>query len=589
MSAASGAMESRQVTLEEGGRRLLICFPYDRELVALVKSLPQRTWDREQKQWRVPLEHVAQVVGRLHGYDFTLEEGVVAALGAAGLTLEEVIAREAPARRPFLDMARLPAGTWTVGKINHEVNRVLRDAFREAMWVAAEIQGFDRSGRGGHAFFELVERPFMGADPSAKVAAVMWEDDRAQIEQALKEDGGEVRLRDGLMVRLLVKPDFYAGQGRFQVAASELDLAYTTGTIHQQREAVLRVLDEAGIAAQNIEIPWPACPLRVALVTSDGSDGCEDFLHELGRSGFAFEVALYNVKVQGSGTEPSVVRALEYFSRRARDYDVLVVVRGGGARSDLAYFDTERIGRAVCEHPLKVLVGIGHQRDRSLLDMIAHSEKTPTAAAQSLVARVAAYQAALDAFGEQIGALAAAQVAVSSAALEVVAQGIERAALKRVEAASERVGRVSRGIARGAGEGLVVGGRRLDRLAVGVPAAARLRVELASGRVEQMARRLDGERLGRGLVRRGEALEGLVGRLGRASARLLERGQDQVGRREERLHLLDPARVLERGFALVRAGQVLVRSPEQVGDHEVIEVQVSQGRFTARREDADER
>jgi exodeoxyribonuclease VII large subunit len=584
MSRAAGAMESRQVLLEEGGRWLVISFPYDRELVDLVKSLPQRSWEREQKQWRVPLDHIAQVLGRLHGYDFSLEASVLEALKARGLTLEAVIAREAPARRPFLDLARLPAGTWTVGKINHEVNRVLRDAFREAMWVAAEIQGFDRSGRRGHAFFELVERPFVGADPSARVAAVMWEDDREQIEQALAEDGGDVRLRDGLMVRMLVKPDFYAGQGRFQVSAHELDLAYTTGTIHQQREAVLRVLDEAGIAGQNLALPWAACPLRIALITSDGSDGCEDFLHELSRSGYAFEVSLYNVKVQGSGTEPSVLRALEYFNTRADSFDVLVVVRGGGARSDLAYFDTEKIGRAVCAHRVKALVGIGHQRDRCLLDLIAESEKTPTAAAQRLVGQVAAYVEGLGALGERIGQVSAARVAEEGVALARLAGLLERAASGRVEREAEVLARVSRGIARGAGERLVSGRRRLDRLAGAVPAAARLRVELASGRVELVSRRLDGARLLRGLERRGEVLEGLEGRLGRASQRVLARAAELVGQREERLGLLDPARVLERGFALVRAGQVLVRSPEQVGEGEEVEVQVSGGRFVARRE-----
>jgi exodeoxyribonuclease VII large subunit len=583
-------MESRQVTLEEGGRRLLISFPYDRELVDVIKSLPQRGWDREQKQWRVPIEHIAQVLGRLYGYDFTVGAEVLAALEARGLTMEEVIAREAPARRPFLDMARLPAGTWTVGRINHEVNRVLRDAFREVMWVAAEIQGFDRSVGRGHAFFELVERPFMGADPSARVNAVMWEEDRARIEAALEEDGGQVRLRDGLMVRMLVRPDFYAGQGRFQVAVQELDLAYTTGTIHQQREAVLRVLHEEGIAGQNLALGWPVCPLRVALVTSDGSDGCEDFLHELGRSGYGFEVTLFDVKVQGVGTEASVLRALERIAVSAASYDVVVVVRGGGARSDLAYFDTERIGRAVCRHPVKVLVGIGHQRDRCLLDMIAESEKTPTAAAQRLVVRVSEYLAALDALGARIGELGRAQVTAQQARLAALGHALERAASGQVAREQEVLSRTSRDIARGAGERLVEGRRRLDRLSQAVPQSAKLRVQLGASRLNAAVARLDGARLLRGLVRRGEVLDGAQARLARGAQRVSARAAEEVSRRAERLELLDPARVLERGFALVRSGRGLVRSASQVGEGELVQVQVSQGRFMARREggEADE-
>lgn len=311
---------SRRLELAE--ERVVIEFPYDRKMVELVRSLPGRRFNPTEKTWSVPSQHMEQVVGRLVPHGFELGEELTFALIEMGVVIEELARDVARAHKPFLDEERLPAGTWTVAKLNHEVQQVLRGAFREELWIAAEIQSFDRNRSRGHAFFELVHRPFQGADPSARVTAVMWSDDREHIEQTLADDGGGVRLRDGLMVRFLAQPDFYTGQGRYQLNVSDIDLAYTSGTIHQNREAILRALNEEGLVDLNASKPLVDVPLRVALITSDESDAYADFVDELRLSGYGFQVGFFAAHVQGAHAEESILKALRYFEKHADEYEI---------------------------------------------------------------------------------------------------------------------------------------------------------------------------------------------------------------------------------------------------------------------------
>lgn len=576
---------ARLIELEKDGERLCISFPYNREIVDVVRGLPRRRFDRETKSWFVPLEHLDQVVGRLHRHNFSFGELLEAHLLEQQIEVD-ALARESRAKnRPFIAEERLPAGTWTVARLNHHVQQLLRDAFREEVWIAAEIQSFDRNKRRGHAFFELIHRQFEGSDPSAKTSAVMWADDRERIERALAEDGGNVRLRDGLVVRFLVRVDFYTGQGRYQLTVSEIDLAYTTGTIHQRREAVMRELDARGVIAKNLERPWPLVPMRIGLITADESDALADFLHELGSSGYGFDVTLFPANMQGSNTETSMLRALAFFAKHAEHFDALAIVRGGGARSDLAYFDTERIGVAVCEHPLKVIVGIGHQRDVCLLDLISYSEKTPTAAATHFVDRARDYLARQRELKEQI--LGNVQMMLEHAsdqtrytsehALRVIGDVIERQ--------SRQLDRFAYGISQGATARHEVARRKLERLAGQIPASAHTSARLSRSKVDFAAQRLGVERMERRFERAKARLHEKAVGLERASVRSVERARGALEERQTKLRLLDPERVLERGFALVKKGDKVVRDVSEVSAGDALRVHVARGRISVRVEE----
>ena len=571
------------IEIEVESRRLRIEFPYNKKIVDVVRSLPSRWFDRDTKAWYVPLDVAHETVGMLARHDFCVSVGLVEFFDAQGVTLEEVVRDMRRSHKPFISDDLMPPGTWTVDKLNHEVQEIIREAFREEVWLAAEIQGFDRSRRrSGHAFFELIHRPYQGGDPSAKIPAVMWAEDRARIERALDEDGGEVRLRDGLIVRFLVRVDFYTGQGRYQVSVSDIDLAYTTGTIHQNREAILRELDADGILEKNREMGWPMVPLRIGLITSDESDAFADFVHELERSGFGFDVTLCPAQVQGARTEPSVLRALGQLARHAHAFDAVAIIRGGGARSDLAYFDTEAIGRAICTHPLKVIVGVGHQRDTCLLDFVAHSEKTPTAAAQFFVQQVRHFVERRTQLKERILEEVRDKLSYASDDMRVVGEHALRVIGRRVEHAERQIERHTFGVSEGARARIATAERRWERLARGIPSLASRRIDVASLTLEYASQAITSARLARTFDQRASHVERSRERLVRVAQGKIASQKARIEREEERLELLDPRRVLERGFALVRrgAGEV-VREMHEVKEGEVVQITLARGSIEA--------
>ncbi len=574
---------NKKIELEPEQDRLRIDFPYNRKLVDVMRSLPSRWFDRDTKAWYVPLKVAEETVGRLVRHDFAIGEQLRAFFEAKGVALDEVVAQVRQTHKPFITEDLMPPGTWTVAKLNHEVRELIREAFREEVWLAAEIQSFDRNRRRGHAFFELVHRPYQGGDPSARISAVMWADDRQRIERALDEDGGDVRLRDGLIVRFLVRVDFYTGQGRYQVAVSDIDLAYTSGTIHQNREAIIRELDAKGILEKNIERSWPTVPLKIGLITSDESDAFADFVHELERSGFGFQVDLFPAQVQGARTEESVLAALRTFARRADRYDAVAIVRGGGARSDLAYFDTQAIGEAVCNHPLKVIVGVGHQRDMCLLDFVAHSEKTPTAAAQYFVERVRKFVERRDDLQDKILDVVTERIDHGRDAVRLLSEHALRVIGRKLEHHERQIERISYEITDRTNASLNAKRRRWERLARGIPAAARRRVDVAGVKVDIAAERLTPERLSRRFTRKEDALATLQTRLGRVVERHLSDSHQTLDQTEQRLRLLDPRRIIERGFAQVRGTDGrLVRSPREVEPEEPLHLKLARGEMMVR-------
>jgi exodeoxyribonuclease VII large subunit len=573
--------EERTLELDLERRRVCISFPYDASLVDLVRSLPDRQWDWSDKTWYVPLEHIGEVVARLAPLDFALGGALADWIDEESGGVDALVADGADKWRPLIPESLLPEGTYTVASINHAVRDAIHRAFPEQVWVAAEIQGFDRNKSGGHAFFELLERPYEGADPTARLQAVMFREVRRSIEAELRESGGEVRLRDGLVVRFGGTIDLYTGHGRYQLVISELDTTFTAGAIEQNRDAVLRHLERAGILEQNLALPWPICPLRVGLITSYDSDAYNDFIDELERSGYGFDVTMVHANVQGASTESSVLRALDYFAGRADDFDAVAIVRGGGAKTDLAYFDTDAIGEAVCRHPVKILCGVGHHRDQSLLDFIGHSEKTPTAAGRELVRRVDDYREASRERFRQIMRAADARLDRARERIERRSARFERAALTQLDHRRRELDRMGHRLTETSRDRVHRARRRLDRASYRIAPAARARLDRSRQQLDYLQREIGPQRMARRFDERRDDLAALTERLADAARRAIDDERDELGHRAARLRLLDPRRVLERGFAIARRDGIAVRDPADVAAGESLEIQVAGGRLEA--------
>lgn len=578
---------ARIIDIERAAGRVCIIFPFDRSLLPVVRSLPDRRFDPNTKRWYAPLEHVAQVVERLgaHGFELSAElRAYCEQNGALGAVADA--AQAAPAQGG--GRLVVPEDTYSISQLNEDARYALRQHFSQEIWVVGEVQGYERNRPGGHAYFELVERLAAGEDPVARIRLVMFSEARQRIEAALAAAPEAIRLRDGLAVRLCGRLDIYPQTGSYQLVAREVDPGYTSGEIYQNRERVLAALEAQGIRGRNQALAWPVCPLRVGLITSFGSDAYNDFVHELERTGLGFEVQVHHAMVQGAQAEASVLRALRYFAAHADEFDVVAVVRGGGSRSDLAYFDTEAIGRAVCEHPLKIIVGVGHQRDQCVLDFVGESHKTPTAAAQALGARVQAYLAGAEACFSQLLGRARAQ---NDAAIQQLLRGsirLERAVDECVRVAARRLERAREAIMVGARERLARAERRVDRLGRAIPTVALSRLEIQAQQVDFARAQVSTHRLRRHFQGQSQRLDGLSVRLGRAGNRATRAEHTRLDAHAQRLRLLDPQRVLERGFAILWSEQGVVLDPADVPAGARMRVRVARGQMQVRREVEDE-
>ncbi|MDP8987814.1 MAG: exodeoxyribonuclease VII large subunit, partial [Actinomycetota bacterium] len=275
--------------------------------------------------------------------------------------------------------------TFGVGELTASIQRAVARAFPAEVWVRGEINGLRSAGANGHLYFSLSERNSRRG-PTSTLNVALFRQDRQRVERQLR-DWPEFRLADGLEVRIRGRVQY--SYGRVSVVMSAVDPVHTLGRLAAARDRVLRTLAADGLLGTNAALPLPLVPLHVGLVTSAGSAACEDVLGELAASGAGFRVSVADARVQGTEAEASLLRALTAVAGLRPD--VVLLVRGGGSRTDLSTFDGERLARAIAAMPVPVLTGIGHEIDTSVADEVAHTScKTPTACAAELVERVLA-------------------------------------------------------------------------------------------------------------------------------------------------------------------------------------------------------
>ena len=273
------------------------------------------------------------------------------------------------------------APAFTVGQFSDILNRVLRASFDEGVWIEGEIEGLKRPQP--HLYFSLIENI---NGKKAQVNINLFAGPLKNVQAKMRQQG--IELKDGMKVRLYGRPEYYGPFGKLNIIVTDIDTQFTVGDIAAQREALLKALLEKGVDKPNKRVPVPAVPLRLGVISSSQAAGWADAQQTLLESGIGFHISFIDVRVQGDDAPPQIVAALDTLSRR-KDIDLVLLMRGGGSKGDLAGFDDERIAHAIarCSHP--VFTGIGHQIDTSIADVIAHTaHKTPTACAKAVITYV---------------------------------------------------------------------------------------------------------------------------------------------------------------------------------------------------------
>jgi exodeoxyribonuclease VII large subunit len=293
--------------------------------------------------------------------------------------------------------------TLSLYELNRLIRLTLHRGLSNAYWVQAELSEV-REGYNGHCYIELVQKSEQGNTFVAKARGSIWANVYRMLKPYFENTTGQ-RFVAGIKVLLQVSVDFHEQYG-LSLTVHDIDPTYTLGDMARRRREILMQLESEGVLTLNKELSMPMLPQRVAVVSAAGAAGYGDFCDQLMHNpyGFVFYPRLFPAVMQGDRVEESVIAALDSIISDDTQWDVVVIIRGGGATSDLSGFDTYLLATNCAQFPLPIITGIGHERDDTVLDVVAHTRvKTPTAAAEFLIARLVD---AADALNAQVEALA---------------------------------------------------------------------------------------------------------------------------------------------------------------------------------------
>ena len=275
----------------------------------------------------------------------------------------------------------------TLYELNELVKQTLELGMPEAYWVQAELS--EVRVNNGHCYVEFVQKDKRGNSLVAKARGVIWRNIYAALKPYFEQTTGQL-FTAGIQVLVEVSVSFHELYG-YSLTVTDIDPSYTLGDMARKRQEILRQLEADGVLHLNKELEMPLLPKRIAVISSATAAGYGDFSDQLANNagGFYFHTELFPAIMQGDGVEQSILHALDNIYSREHEFDVVVIIRGGGATSDLTGFDTYNLAASVAQFPLPVITGIGHERDDTVLDIVSHTRvKTPTAAAEFLIGQM---------------------------------------------------------------------------------------------------------------------------------------------------------------------------------------------------------
>lgn len=279
--------------------------------------------------------------------------------------------------------------------LTKKVKDVINNAFSDSIWIVAEISGHKLYPNQDRHYFEFIEKAEVNTEPIAKVKGVSWRAGSQHIK--LFEQVTGQKFTNGVQVLAKVKVEYHAAHG-FQLILTEIDHSFTLGNLERQRrETLLRLVSEnpdhikkvgEEYITYNKNIKLPLVLQRIAVIGSPNSEGYVDFMHTISNNQFNYKyhIDIYQSSVQGADVENELVKRLVAIFESKTNYNAVVIIRGGGAKTDFVVFDTYKLARAIARFPIPIITGIGHHKDVSICDLMTHtSTKTPTKAAEFII------------------------------------------------------------------------------------------------------------------------------------------------------------------------------------------------------------
>ncbi len=438
------------------------------------------------------------------------------------------------------------------------IREVLQNNFERPRWVIAEISDI-KENFSGHCYLDLVEKDEHSDNLLARARATIWAGSYRMLKPYFETATG-FELAAGIKVMVSATVEYHPVYG-LSLNIKDIDPSYTLGDVERKRQEIISRLEKEGVLQMNKGTSLPEVPQKIAVISSRTAAGYEDFLEQLNNNsyGYLFYPVLYPAAMQGEKAEGSIIHALERIFEHEDFFDLVVIIRGGGSKSDLACFDSYDLAFHVSQFPIPVITGIGHEQDDTITDMVAHTRlKTPTAVAGFLVDRLAAFEAKLNEYSEYLVKESQVILNEKKLQLQLYLQRISSGSRAYVQELGEHLllltGRVRHRIQQTIGDHLIRlirQGEHLKNSAMNLNLRKKLEVTHASGRLKQQINNA------------------------------LEHERKRLENYAKLLSYAEPGQILKLGFSISRFRGKALKDTASLNPGDLIETELNRGKINS--------
>jgi exodeoxyribonuclease VII large subunit len=467
----------------------------------------------------------------------------------------------------------------TLFELNERIRETLLDVFPTTVWVIGEISEL-KENRSGHCYLELIEKE--GNEIIARARATIWSYTYRMLKPYFETTTGRL-FTQGIKILVQVSIEYHPAYG-LSLNIKDIDPVYTVGDLALQRKEIISRLQNEGVFEMNKELHLPLVPQKIAVISSKTAAGYQDFINQLENNefGFRFYTQLFEAYMQGSEAVPSIIHALERIFEYEVFFDAVVIIRGGGATADLSCFDNYDLAFNITQFPLPVITGIGHEKDDTIADMVAHTRlKTPTAVAEFFITGTKRFYERLLELENEIVRLTRETIEIQKNRLESFAEVLDSSVSEFIRERNVQLTRTGNALQQKVNRYSFRKSYELVNIKHKLGSVISLwKVEKINSidRKRRILKRVAGEML----LKENSNLDHIQITWKNETKSFLQKEQERIHLNENTVRLLNPENVLKRGFTLTLKNGKIVKSVTEVDVDETIETRFTDGKVKSK-------
>ncbi len=467
----------------------------------------------------------------------------------------------------------------TLSELNKQIGEVLESAFPKGVWVVGEISEL-KENRNGHCYLELIEK--QGNEIIARSRATIWSYTYRMLKPYFETTTHQF-FTSGIKILVQVSVEFHSAYG-LSLNIKDIDPVYTVGDMAMQRREIVERLKAEGVFEMNKELQLPLVPQKIAVISSATAAGYQDFINQLenNKQGFRFYTKLFQATMQGMETVPSIMSALERIFQYEDFFDAVVIIRGGGATADLSSFDNYDLAYFITQFPLPVITGIGHEKDDTIVDLVAHTRlKTPTAVAEFFIAGVERYFDRLLELESEIVRLTRETLGEKQATLERVAIDLNQLVSRFIGDRQVELTRSGNQLHRMVGQFTFKKEHHLGKMKHQLQSSVLLWFSYHENQIGKKRTAIK-HAVDDSLLKKDSALILVKDQLGAKTEKRLIKERERIHYNENTVRLIDPVNVLKRGYSITFSNGKLIKAARQLNVNDELETRFATGKVKSK-------